>query len=124
MSRLACSFLSSSSLVLVLLSVGGCSAAKIVTLADQSRVSVFVARSFRIETSTTVRTKGALPIVFAALDDTVVFGSLVVVAGTSGGAAVAREYTRGAGAGGGTPASLSGLAGGGASFCGIGGRAG
>ena len=102
----------------------GSYATKVVTLADQTRVSLFVAKSFRIETSTTVRTKGALPIVLAALDDLSVFGTVIVVPGTSGGAAETPHYLRGGGAGGGSPASESGLAGGGGSFCGLGGRGG
>ena len=99
-------------------------ATKVVTLADQTRVSLFVAKSFRIETSTTVRTKGALPIVLAALDDLSVFGTVIVVPGTAGGAAETPNYLRGGGAGGGGAASESGLAGGGGSFCGLGGRGG
>ncbi|CAN5715595.1 hypothetical protein BH11MYX4_BH11MYX4_36390 [soil metagenome] len=102
----------------------GSYATKIVTLADQTRVSLFVAKSFRIETSTTVRTKGALPIVLAALDDLSVFGTVIVIPGTSGGAAETPHYLRGGGAGGGSAASESGLAGGGGSFCGLGGRGG
>lgn len=98
-------------------------ATKTVTLADQTRVALFVARSFRIETSTTVETKGAFPIVFAALDTIAVLGSIRVVPGTAGGARTTMSYERGAGPGGGTAASESGLSGGGASFCGIGGKA-
>ncbi len=99
-------------------------ATKIVTLADQTRVSVFLAKSFRIETSTVVRTKGALPIVFAALDTISVLGTIQVLPGTSGGALQTEAHERGGGAGGGSASTESGLAGGGASFCGLGGKPG
>lgn len=98
-------------------------ATKVVTLADQTRVAVFVAQSFRIETSTTVETKGAIPIVFAALDTIAVLGTIRVHPGTAGGALTTAAYERGGGLGGGTAATRSGVSGGGASFCGIGGKA-
>ena len=97
---------------------------KIVTLPDQSRISVFVMKSLRIESSTVVKTLGHLPLVLVALDTMELLGSIDVAPGTAGGAFDTAKYAAGSGKGGGTAGDSTGLAGGGGSYCGLGGKGG
>ncbi len=98
-------------------------AKKIVTLPDQSRVSLFVVKSLRIEPSTVVHTYEHLPIVVVALDSMTLLGSILVQPGTAGGAfnSGTQSSVKGQGPGGGA-AGTTDAAGGGGSFCGLGGR--
>jgi hypothetical protein len=93
---------------------------KIVTLADQSRLSVFVMKSLRIEASTIVKTYEHLPVVLVAVEDMNLLGSILVQPATAGGGYDITVLSKGQGPGGG-PAGTSDAAGGGASFCGLGG---
>jgi hypothetical protein len=98
---------------------------KIVTLPDQSRLSVFVMKSLRIEASTVLLVnRGHLPVVLVALNTMELLGSIEVAPGTTGGPFNATKYANGVGMGGGTAGDSSGLAGGGASYCGLGGKGG
>ncbi len=98
-------------------------AKKIVTLPDQSRVSLFVVKSLRIEASTVMNTYEHLPIVIVALDTITLLGSVLVQPGTAGGAynSGTQARVKGQGPGGGA-AGTTDAAGGGGSFCGTGGR--
>jgi hypothetical protein len=98
-------------------------AKKIVTLPDQSRVSLFVVKTLRIEPSTVMNTYEHLPIVLVALDSITLLGSILVQPGTAGGAynSGTQSMIKGQGPGGGA-AGTSDAAGGGGSFCGLGGR--
>ncbi len=101
---------------------------KIVTLADQSKISIYVMKSLRIEPSTSLSlSRGHLPIVLVTTGSMEVLGSIDVLAGLVGGAfnsGIPMELGKGSGAGGGTAGDSTGLAGGGGSFCGLGGKAG
>jgi hypothetical protein len=93
---------------------------KIVTLADQSRLSVLVMKSLRIELSTIVKTYEHLPVVLVAVEDMNLLGSILVQPATAGGGYDITALSKGQGPGGG-PAGTNDAAGGGASFCGLGG---
>lgn len=97
---------------------------KIVTLPDQSRLAIYVVNSLRIESSAIVTTRDHLPLVVVALHDITMLGSIDVPPGTAGGAFDAVANAKGQGPGGGTAGDTNSLAGGGASFCGLGGKAG
>ena len=100
---------------------------KIVTLSDQTRLSVFVMKSLRVEASTVFSlSRGHLPVVLVALQTIELLGSIDVAPGTTGGAfnAGAGKDAKGGGPGGGTGGDTTGLGGGGASYCGSGGKAG
>ncbi len=100
---------------------------KIVTLSDQTRLSVFVMKSLRVEASTVFSfSRGHLPVVLVALQTVELLGSIDVAPGTTGGAfnTGGVKDIKGSGPGGGTGGDTTGLAGGGASYCGSGGKAG
>lgn len=98
---------------------------KIITLPDQSRLSIFVMKSLRVEASTVFSvSRGPYPVVIVALGSVELLGSIEVAPGTTGGAVDSAKYAKGAGTGGGAGGDSTGLAGGGASFCGVGGKAG
>jgi hypothetical protein len=99
---------------------------KIVTLADQTKLSIYVMKSLRIEASTVLSlSRGHLPIVLITTGPMELLGSIEVAPGQCGGAFNGNMgFAKGAGPGGGTAGDSTGLAGGGASFCGLGGKAG
>lgn len=98
---------------------------KIVTLPDQTRLSVFVVRSLRVEASTVLEiNRGHLPVVLVATETMELVGSIDVGPGTTGGSFDAMAFSRGVGPGGGTAGDATGLAGGGGSYCGLGGKGG
>ena len=98
---------------------------KIVTLPDQTRLSVFVVKSLRVEASTVLQiNRGHLPVVLVSLGAMELLGSIDVGPGTTGGAFNSAADAKGVGPGGGTAGDSTGLAGGGASYCGLGGKAG
>lgn len=72
-------------------------------LPDQSRVTLYVVRSLRIEPSTVVKVLGKYPPVIVALDGITVLGSIALDPGTAGGAtnAGAMAPSVGSGPGGG-----------------------
>jgi hypothetical protein len=98
---------------------------RIVTLPDQTQISVFVLRSLRIEASTVLQlNRGRIPIILVATRTVEIAGAIEVGPGTTGGPSNASKYSPGRGEGGGTAGDATGLAGGGGSSCGLGGRAG
>ncbi len=98
---------------------------KVVTLSDKSKLSIYVMKSLRIEASTVLSlSRGHLPIVIVATGEMELLGSIDAAPGQVGGAFNNKALTKGVGPGGGTTGDSTGLAGGGASFCGLGGKAG
>lgn len=98
---------------------------KILTLPDQTKISVFVMKSLRIEASTILSVDGGhLPVVLVALDKMELLGSINVTPGRAGGSFNGMTNSKGSGVGGGPAGDPSGLAGGGASYCGLGGKGG
>ena len=97
---------------------------KTMTLANGTKVGVYVARSFRVEPNAVVKIDGNAPIVFVALDKIEVLGGIVGAAkdyGTvAGGFTQETHNTKGGGPGGGLAGTSMNAAGGG-SYCGIGG---
>ncbi|MFO0677890.1 MAG: hypothetical protein U0169_15235 [Polyangiaceae bacterium] len=93
---------------------------------DGSKVRVFVARNIRIEAATEVRVMGTLPVVFLALENVDIVGTLQAAAdkgrAVGGGYGSPSTAADGLGPGGGTwSADLEGA---GASYCGKGGASG
>lgn len=99
---------------------------KIFTLPDQTKLSVWVMKSLRIEASTVLSISlGHLPVVLVALDKMDLLGSIDVAPGTTGGSFNGTSaFVKGVGPGGGTAGDNTAFAGGGASYCGLGGVAG
>ena len=98
---------------------------KILTLADKSRLSVFVVRSLQVTQSTVVSiNRGHIPVAIVALDKMELIGSIDVAPGYAGGPVNTAPNAQGVGPGGGPAGDATGLAGGGASYCGQGGKGG
>lgn len=100
--------------------------AKTITLADQSRLSVFVVRSLRVEASALVDVSGGhLPVAIVALDSMTLLGSVRVRPGYGGGFYNAKPDLAGAGPGGGAGGLGTTKQGGaGGAYCGSGGAGG
>ncbi len=97
----------------------------LLTLPDQTKISVFVMKSLRIEASTILLVnRGHLPVVLVALGTMELLGSIDVAPGTTGGAVNQAADSKGSGTGGGPAGDPGGLAGGGGSYCGLGGKGG
>jgi hypothetical protein len=103
-------------------SIGQQYVAKTITFPDQTKMSVFVVKSLRVEASAVLDVTGHLPLAIVSLGTITLFGNVKVRTGEGGGAFNAMSTSKGTGPGGGLsgPASML-AAGGGASFCGIGG---
>jgi hypothetical protein len=100
---------------------------KIVTLPDQTKLSVWVMKSLRIEASTVLSlSRGHIPVVLVTTGSMELLGSIDVPPGLLGGAFNSGVVgnTKGQGVGGGSAGDANGLSGGAASFCGLGGKAG
>jgi hypothetical protein len=98
---------------------------KVVTLPDQTKLSVWVMKSLRVEPMTVLEiNRGNIPVVLVATGAMDLLGSVDVGPGSTGGAVNSGNlsFAPGVGPGGGTAGDSSGLAGGGASFCGLGGK--
>ncbi len=94
-------------------------------LGDGSHLSVFIMKSLRIDAGTTaLLNRGTSPVVLVALGTMVLDGSIDVTPGIAGGSVNTAARTKGSGTGGGTAGDATGLAGGGASYCGLGGKGG
>lgn len=97
---------------------------KIVTQSDQSRVGVYVAKTFRVEANAILDVTGTLPIVFVALDKMEILGTIHVNSyeyhDAAGGFISDKSEAKGGGPGGGGAGSNTN-AGGGGSYCGVGG---
>lgn len=100
--------------------------AKTLTLADQSKLSIFVVRSLRVEASSLIDIQGGhVPVAIVALDTMTFLGSIKVRPRYAGGAFNAQAETKGAGPGGGGGGfGTTKQGGGGGSYCGIGGQGG
>lgn len=98
---------------------------KNVTLADGSRLSLFVMKSLQIEAGAiALIDHSSSPVVLVALETMVLDGSIQVTPGAAGGSVNTVARSKGAGMGGGTAGDATGLAGGGGSYCGLGGKGG
>ena len=97
---------------------------KTVTQANNIKVGVYVARSFRVEPNAVVTIAGNAPIVFVALDKIDVLGGIVGAgkqdSAIAGGYTPTGQNAKGGGPGGGLAGTNTSAAGGG-SYCGIGG---
>ncbi len=97
---------------------------KVMAQSDGSKIGVYVAKSFRVETGATLVLTGLFPIVLVALDKIEIQGGVVAAAkgdvAECGGFTQTTTNTKGGGPGGGGAASTSTAAGGG-SYCGVGG---
>jgi hypothetical protein len=98
-------------------------ASKITTFPDQSRMAVFVFKSLRVEQSAMIQIdRGNIPVALVALDTMTFLGSIKVDPGRAGGAYSVQGDSTGIGPGGGLSGPVSRqAAGGGGSFCGLGG---
>jgi hypothetical protein len=99
----------------------------LLTQPDSSKIGVYVARSVRVEQNAELVAQGPYPLVIVALDTMEIFGTLKATPDTNGrsvgggfpGDTVSNAKGRGPGGGG---AGSESNAGGGASYCGVGGK--
>jgi hypothetical protein len=98
-------------------------AAKTITFADQTKMAVVVVHSLRVEASSFIDVSlGHVPVAIVAMSTMTLLGSVKVRPGLAGGAFNTQAGAKGSGPGGGLGGPASTLAaGGGASFCGVGG---
>ncbi len=106
-------------------------AATTVTQSDGSKVGIIVVKSLRVEPTAHIRVMGQLPLVLVSLTDMTILGTIDAHAESdvayAGGFHALAAAGKGSGPGGGatgtgTGGAVPGVAGGGASYCGLGGK--